>query len=271
MDNIQMKINEAIDFLGLNDMAVCIHASLKSFDSYIPNLLEIFLEAGCTVLVPTFSDMFETHPIEGLMPEQNGAGDYSYFINKEYVDNVVYSTESNELTVEEMGMFPQMVLEKAGRVRGKNALNSFTAVGAMGRKLVQNQTNHDVYAPLEELYELDGYVLLIGVGLDSATAIHYAEQKAGRMPFVRWSKDPAGNTIAVRAGGCSDGFEKLSPFLSTFEKTVTVFGSKWRCYKIRELVDVCEKEFRENANVAHCGDPRCERCNDAAKGGPIWF
>ena len=37
---------------------------------------------------------------------------------------------------------------------------------------------------LDSLYDMDGYVLLIGVGLTSATAIHYAEQRAGRKPII---------------------------------------------------------------------------------------
>ena len=181
-----------------------------------------------------------------------------------------YSPESNLLTVEEMGRFPQMVLEHPERLRGGNSLNSFAAVGPLAQTLVEKQTNQDVYAPLETLYDLDGFVLLMGVGLESATAIHYAEQRAGRAPFIRWAKDAAGNTVAVRAGGCSDGFEKLSPLLKPYEQQAVVSGSLWRCFRIRDLVDACEKAFRENPLIAHCGDSDCSRCNDAAKGGPIW-
>jgi len=265
-----MQIKEAIDLLRLPGKAVCIHASLRSFEQPVYGLLKAFEEAGCTVLVPAFSDMYEAPPAEWLMPVQNGAGDYTWFLEKDYEDAGVYSPQSNLLSVEEMGRFPQMVLEHPARLRGGNFLNSFAALGPLAQTLVEKQTNQNVYAPLEELYELDGFILLMGVGLDCATAIHFAEQKAGRAPFVRWAKDAAGNTVPVRAGGCSDGFEKLAPLLSPYEKQVMVLGSLWRCYRARDLVDACVQAFRSNPVAAHCGNADCDRCNDAAKGGPVW-
>lgn len=263
-----MNVARAIKELNLGDKPVCVHASLRSFGCRVEGLLETFLEAGCTVMAPTFSDMYEAPPVPELMPEQNGAGDYSYFREKEYENVGVYSPASNKLTVEEMGMFPQMVLEHADRVRGNNALNSFAAVGPLAKMLMDGQSNEDVYAPLRMLYELDGYVLLMGTDLCSATAIHYAEQLAGRAPFVRWAKGENGTTLAVRAGGCSDGFEKLSSALMPCENHTTVGSSCWRCYRVRDLVDVCVGAFLNDPQIAHCDDPDCCRCNDAAKGGP---
>lgn len=263
-----MNVKETIKELGIAGQPVCIHASLRSFGCRVEGLLGAFLDAGCTVLAPTFSDMYEAPPVPELMPENNGAGDYSYFLEKEYVDVGVFTPESNLLSTEEMGKFPQLVLEDPRRVRGNNYLNSFAAVGPLAKALVEKQTNEDVYAPLEKLYEMDGFVLLMGVDFTGATAIHYAEQKAGRMPFVRWARGENGSTVAVRAGGCSDGFEKLAARLQA--KSVTVENSLWRCYRVRELVDACVEAFLADPMVAHCDDPDCGRCNDAAKGGPIW-
>lgn len=263
-----MNVSNTIAQLNLADKPVCIHASLRSFGCKVEGLLECFLESGCTVMVPTFSDMYEAPPVPELMPEQNGAGDYSYFLEKEYEDAGVYSPAVNVLTVEEMGKFPQKVLEHPDRVRGNNALNSFAAVGPFAKTLVEGQSDLDVYAPLRALYDMDGFVLLMGTDLCSATAIHYAEQLAGRAPFVRWARGANGTTVPVRAGGCSDGFEKLAPLLKPYEMRAVVGGSLWRCYRARDLVDVCADAFRKDPMIAHCGDPDCCRCNDAAKGGP---
>ena len=265
-----MNTSEAIKELGLAGQPVCIHSSLRSFGCRIDGLLEAFLDAGCTVLVPTFSDMFEALPVPEYMPPQNGAGDYSYFYEKEYADVGAYDPTRNEFSQEDMGAFPGMVLARPDRVRGGNHLNSFVAVGPLAQELVAGQTNEDVYAPLKKLYELDGFVLLMGTGLDTATAIHYAEERAERYPFVRWSKDSNGNTIPVRAGGCSEGFPKLDAQLAPYETQTTVVNSLWRCYRIRDLVDTAEKAFRADPLVTHCGDPDCARCNDAAKGGPSY-
>ena len=261
-------IANAINQLNLTGKPVCIHASLRSFGCHVDGLLEAFLDAGCTVMVPSFSDLYEAPPVPELMPECNGAGDYSYFWEKEYADAGMYSPATNELTVEEMGIFPQMVLQFPERIRGNNALNSFAAVGPLAHALIDGQTNADVYAPLKALYDMDGYVLLMGTDLCSATAIHYAEQLAGRAPFVRWAKGEAGDTVPVRAGGCSEGFEKLQPLLKPFEQQYRAGDSLWRVYRVRNLVDVCVSAFRADPYIAHCDDPDCSRCNDAAKGGP---
>lgn len=263
-----MSISDAILRMDLVGKPVCVHSSLRSFGCKVENLLESFLKAGCTVMVPTFSDMYEAPPVPEYMPDQNGAGDYSYFYEKEYEDAGVYTPDSNLLSVEDMGKFPRMILENPDRLRGDNALNSFAAVGPLAEELVSGQTDEDVYAPLRKLYELDGFVLLMGTDLTTATAIHYAEQVAGRMPFVRWAKGENDTTIPVRAGGCSDGFEKLAQILKPFENRTVVVSSLWRCYPVRDLVDVCVDAFRKDPYVAHCGDLQCCRCNDAAKGGP---
>lgn len=263
-----MNIQEAVENLGLTGKAVCIHSSMGSFRCRIENILDRFLSCGITVMVPAFSDIYEAPPIPDLMPEQNGAGDHSYFFEKQYTDIGPYRTDSNEISVEDMGVFSQAVLLHPERFRGNNALNSFAAVGPLAEKLVKDQTNDAVYAPLKNLYDLDGFVLLMGTDLTAATAIHYAEQLAGRTPFVRWARGEQGSTIAVRAGGCSEGFEKLMPIVKPFEKQLTVCGSLWRCYRIRDLVDTCKAAFLADSLVAHCDDPECCRCNDAAKGGP---
>lgn len=264
-----MNFTQAIRALHLSGKPVCIHASMRSFGQRADGLLDAFLQEGCTVLAPTFSDMFEAPPVPEYMPPQNGAGDYSYFFGKEYTDAGSYSPDRNDVTVEEMGVFPQLLLAHPARTRGNNFLNSFAAAGPLAHELTDGQTNRDVYAPLARLYQLDGCVLLMGVDLTSATAVHYAEQLAGRQPFIRWAKDACGNTVPVRAGGCSEGFEKFAPLLRPFETQITVGNSLWRCFRIRDLVDTCAAAFQKNPRIAHCGDPDCSRCNDAALGGPI--
>lgn len=262
----------AIKKLGINNSEVCIHSSIKSFDMKLENgiesIVDAFLSQNCTVLVPTFSDVYEAKPISKYMPEQNGAGDYSFFLNREYATVKPFTTSSKELTVEEMGVFTKYVLEYPESVRGNHPLNSFTAVGAKAEKLVSGQTGKDVYAPMKQLCDDDGYVLLMGVGLEAATIIHYAEQVAGRKPFVRWSYDREGKVIPVSAGSCSEGFEHFRNLLEAYARTVKVGGSEWVCYKATDMVDVCSNAIVNHPDITHCGDSGCSRCNDAVCGGP---
>jgi len=81
----------------------------------------------------------------------------------------------------DMGKIPARILDRKERIRGIHPMNSFTAIGPLAEKLIEKQTHLDVYGPLKMMYETAvSYVGLIGVDLISATAIHYAEEKAGR-------------------------------------------------------------------------------------------
>jgi aminoglycoside N3'-acetyltransferase len=266
-------ILEAINKLGINDKSVCIHSSLKSFgyvEGGAKTIVQTFIDADCTVLVPAFSDMFEAYPPKHLRPERNGAGDYSYFENKEYGTPGIFITDCNEITKEEMGIIPHTILNMDSRKRGYNPLNSFAAVGKHADTLVKNQTAEDVYAPLQELCNQNGFILLMGVNLDNATIIHYAEQVAGRKPFIRWANCLQGKAAVVSAGGCSDGFNSFSDMLKPIEKVVTVGKSLWRCFPASEMVEICSKAIIETPDITHCHNPYCDRCNDAVLGGPIW-
>lgn len=263
----------AITELGLNGSEVCIHSSMKSFSVDIKcginGMINAFLEQKCTIMVPTFSDIYEARPVSKYMPAYNGAGDYSYFLEKTETDIASFDITSKEISAEDMGVFSQYVLNDGKSVRGNHPLNSFTALGNRARKLVSGQTPKNVYAPLKQLCDDDGYVLLIGVGLEAATIIHFAEQSAGRTPFIRWAYGRERNVIPVSTGGCSKGFEHFNGILSSYAKKVTVAKSDWVCYKAATIVNVCQKYIEDNPYITHCGNKYCDRCNDAVHGGPI--
>jgi aminoglycoside 3-N-acetyltransferase len=96
-----------------------------------------------------------------------------------------------------MGAIPAAVVTREGRARGVHPLNSFSALGPRADELIRDQTAIDVYAPFEHLREMGGSVVMMGVGLDSMTLLHYAEQLAGRALFIRWAVGPAGEVIRM--------------------------------------------------------------------------
>ncbi len=266
------EVVSAINSLGISGADVCIHSSMRSFGASLKHglngIVEAFRERRCTIMVPTFSDIYEVRPIKKFMPEQNGAGDYSFFLEQSYAEFKPFDVTSKEISAGDMGAFAKCVLESEGSIRGNHPLNSFTALGPDAKRLVGRQSFKDVYAPLRQLCADDGYVLLMGVGLDRATIIHYAEQVAGRTPFVRWAYDENRNVVPVSAGGCSEGFRNLDGILDIYAKKITVGSSRWVCYKAQEFVDVCSRAIRNMPNITHCDDKDCDRCNDAVKGGP---
>ena len=263
-------IRQALRALGLPGRAVCLHSSVRSFGHVIGGAVAIiraFMDEGCTVLVPTFSPVFEVAPPPHLQFERNG-WDYSAPPAPRHRPERVYTPEVPDID-RDMGAIPAAVVAWPGRARGNHPLDSFTAVGPRAAELIAGQTPLDVYAPLTALIRMDGFVLLMGVGLERVTLLHLAEKEAGRTLFRRWANDPRGRTIAVEVGGCSEGFGKLEPHLRHAVRRISVGRSRWTLLPAGQVLAYAAAAIRANPRITHCGVGACERCNDAVKGGPM--
>ena len=155
------------------------------------------------------------------------------------------------------------------RARGDHPLCSFAAVGPGASRVFAGQTASDVYAPLRALAESDGYLVLLGVGLTSATLLHLAEECAGRTLFRRWARGPDGETRMVPVGGCSDGFDAFAPLLAPVKRETRVGASAWIAYPAAEMLSIAIRAIQRTPALTHCPDPACVRCSDAVAGGPL--
>ena len=135
-------------------------------------------------------------------------------------------------------------------------------------ELIAEQSPSDVYAPLRSLIRLEGFVLLIGVGLETLTLL-LTEKEAGRTLFRRRANDQHGRLRAVEVGGCSEGFDRLEPYLRHIMRKSSVGQSAWTLFPAGQVLAHGAAAIRANPEVTHCGLAECERCNDAVKGGPI--
>jgi aminoglycoside 3-N-acetyltransferase len=266
----QHHIRDAIQRLGLNDNAVCLHSSLSSFgqvDGGADAVIDAFLESGCTLLVPAFSSTyFEVQPESDQLIERNG-WDVIEAEKFPRQTDTVYSSATNVIDPD-MGAIPTTLLRRPERLRGDHPLNSFAALGPKAKPLIEGQSWKDVYAPLRELTKINGYVVLAGVGLNRMTILHLAETLAGRRLFRRWATGPDGSAVAVPIGGCSEGFPNLENVLGLLATETIVGASKWRVFPSAESVTTAAAMIRTEPGITHCGDPECLRCPHAVAGGP---
>lgn len=261
-------IQAAIRLVGLTGKPVCIHSSLRSFGHVAggaDTLIDAFLDAGCTVLVPTFSWSFAVPPPPDQQFPRN-AWDYASEVVPTAGVGKVYTPESTVIDWE-MGAVPAAVLARHEHVRGYHPLSSFAAVGALADDLIARQTPLDVFAPLSRLAELGGRVVLMGVDLRRLTLLHLAEQRAGRNLFRRSANGLDGKPIITANGGCSEGFYKLEPLLDM--ERIHVGQSLWRVLAADHVLERAVEAIRSDPQITHCGVFNCARCNDAAAGGPI--
>jgi aminoglycoside N3'-acetyltransferase len=264
-----LDIRSAIRDLDLAARPVCLHSSLRSFgrvDGGAGAVIDAFLAEGCTLTVPTFSSVFAVPPPHDDRPARNG-WDYSKVDGAETRTDRVFTPEALDIDGD-MGVIPRTVLSRHDCRRGNHPLDSFSAVGPLAETIVEGQTPSDVYAPFRQLARFDGRVVLAGVGLESMTLLHQAEQLAGRNLFIRWARDMDGRVIRARIGSCSNGFPRLDAVLAPLERSRLVGSSNWRVFPIAEVLETASRAIREQPSITRCDWMEWHRCDDAILGGP---
>ncbi|MGF7045900.1 aminoglycoside 3-N-acetyltransferase [Paenibacillus sp. DS2015] len=80
-----------------------------------------------------------------------------------------------------MGVVAEMFRKWPEAQRSDHPARSIAAVGKYAEYLTKNHDLTEIFgkgSPVDKLYELDGHVLLIGVGYDKNTSLHLAETRA---------------------------------------------------------------------------------------------
>lgn len=267
-------IRTAVRELGLSGQPVCIHSSLRSFgwvEDGPEAIIRAFLDEGCTVMVPSFSGIFTAPlPPPDWRPDHNG---WNYARHKgptwpETPVGRVYTPDTTEINTD-MGAIPAALVKMPGRVRGNHPIGSFAAIGPLAEKLICSQAPYNIYAPLWELAQMGGQVVLMGVGLDSMTLLHLVEQLAGRRPFVRWANGANGKPVPVQDGGCSAGFEAFEHTLAHLITETHVGKSRWKILPAKPALEAAVNALMDNPEMTRCSEPGCARCIDAIEyGGP---
>lgn len=263
-------ISKAADLMGLSGGIVCLHSSLKSFgmvEEGARSIINGLLNKDITVVVPTFYNGAVVAPPPGKQILRNGT-DYSLLPE---AGEVAPYKPVPCMIEKSMGVIPAFVLEMKECVRGDHPVNSFSAIGPKAQDIIECQKPLDVYAPFRKLYDKDdAFIVLAGVDLTKTTAIHFAEQLAGRRLFRAWARISDGDIQETEVGSCSDGFNRLREFTDPIEKSICVGESLWRVFPFREFIDTVTQAIKENQSITHCGDMNCLRCNDAVRGGPVF-
>jgi aminoglycoside 3-N-acetyltransferase len=270
---LEGELVDAIEELGVAGAAVMVHASLRSFGAWVAygadGIIDALLSSGCTVLVPSFvASHFGVVPPPHMRLTRNGC-DYSSIPTVASAGPTAVFTPDCGLIDASMGVLPARLLARAQTRRGHHPLEPFAALGPKSEQLIINQDATDVYAPIRALIELDSWVLLIGVGLNRMTALHLAEQRAGRRLFIRWARNADGRVIMVETGSCSEGFGRLASILEPYVLQTTVRAATLAAYPSRQAVGAVAEAIAADQRLTWCASDSCIRCRDSTAGGPV--
>lgn len=257
---LKQDIIEALGKVGvMQGQNIMVHTSLSSLgfvcggaQVVVEALLECVGEDG-TIMMPTQS-WKNLDPEAGVHWEEPKEWWQTIRDNWPAYDKNITPTNT-------MGAVAEMFRQWPGALRSDHPARSVAAYGKNARYFTENHDLSNIFgegSPIGKLYELDGYVLLIGVGYDKNTSIHLADVRAN-YPSKHMTKESS----AIMENGKrvwktyetlyvdGEDFEKIG---QSFEQSCQVkrqsLGNGTLTFmKQRELVDFAVKWIEEHRNV----------------------
>lgn len=251
--------------LGLKNKSVEVHSSLKSFGKLehgAQGFLDTTLDVFDNSIYPAFYEKAHILPTDYKKYKRNGL--YLDLINRD--DWIGATFDKNSPIDKDMGAIAQKVLQQENFYRSAHPTRSWIGLGKSINEILENQTLDLIHEPIKRLAEKDGYVLLVGVGLTRCTAIHYAEELAGRKYFIRWVKKDNKIMDTFEAGD-SSGFDNFASVLESIKRQTILGNSTLTVYPLKDLLKIVSEKIVKNPDVTRCSD-NCPVCDDAIRGGP---
>jgi aminoglycoside 3-N-acetyltransferase len=238
-----------------SDHPVIVHASLSSVGEIrgrADTVVGALLAATQRVIAPTFT--YKTMIIPEVGPEDNAC---AYGTGKDQ-NRMAEFFHADMPADSMMGVLPELIRKHHRARRSLHPILSFAGIGV--DPILAAQTLDAPLAPIGELAEENGMVLLLGVNHTANTSIHYAEYLAGRKQFVRWALTPQGVRECPGFSGCSDGFEAAAVHLEGITRMATIGGATLRALPLKPMIQILTDLIRQDPLALLCGknDERCE-------------
>ena len=177
---IKEDILKALGDVGVSTgQTMMVHTSLSSI-GYVCGGAQTVIEALLAAVGGTGTIMMPTQSWKNLDPMDG----VHWEIEKENWQKIrdywpVYDKKITPTNT--MGAVAEMFRLWEGALRSDHPARSVCAKGRFAKYLTQEHDLSDIFgegSPIGKLYELDGYVLLIGVGYDKNTSLHLADVRA---------------------------------------------------------------------------------------------
>ncbi len=172
----------------------------------------------------------------------------------------------------EMGVVADTFWRLPGVLRSDNN-HAFAAVGPLADRITAPHpmdVPHGLDSPVGRVYELNGQVLLLGVGHDANTTIHLAENLAGVRyrceKYLTILKDGKPTRFEYREiDHCCQNFALVDGWLDErgLQKRGKVGRAEARLIRSRDIVEVVTERLKENETTFLHPKGFDEECDDA--------
>lgn len=267
-DVTQEMITAGLRELGLDrTSSVLVHASLRSFGHVTGGAATVcraLTEVCGTVMVPSGTwDLTGLPAPPGLVRAHNAfyTADSWEDFDRRLAAAVPFAPD---LPVDAwLGAIPEALRTGFSHARGSHPLFSFLAVGDHGEELINGEHSDWPLGPIDELDRLNGDVLLLGVGHQSNTTMHLAEQRLGRSRFYRYAKVADGVWGELpNVSGESHRFDVIEPHLRQYTTEIMIGNCRARRIPVRAVLATTDRLVRADPAALLCADPEC-RCGAA--------
>jgi aminoglycoside 3-N-acetyltransferase len=160
-------------------MALVVHSSLKSMG---------FVNGGPVAVILALEEVLTSEGTLAMPTHTADQSDPANWINPpvpeswwEVIRETMPAYEPSLTPTFRMGFIPETFRKQDGVIRSLHPDASFAAWGKHARLLTENHALTPLFgdsSPLSRLYDLDGWVLLLGVGHGNNTSLHVAEARA---------------------------------------------------------------------------------------------
>lgn len=256
------ELTRLFEALGLRGNHVVVHASLSSFgdvDGGARTLCTALVDVvgdGGTVVMPAFTC---SETLNSPTATSQAAGGITVRRPVAFHADLPVSRE--------IGAVAEAFRHLPGVLRSNHPTHSFAAWGRQARDVLSTQRDNNPLGPLKKLNVMQGQVLLLGTTLQSATAIHLAEERVGapylsRRTAVRVNAAGyAERVVLENVPGCGNAFLKLEDRLEPAKvRAVPLARGTARKIPIRYLVGLATTLLESDPKAFVCDDPACVSC-----------
>src|SRR5262245_27291451 len=243
--------------------------------SYKANLVSLGVEPGGVLLVHTALSKVGAGPHELIEALLAAVGPAGTLVMPSMADDDDVPFDRATMPCRAVGLVADTFWRMPGVLRSDNP-HAFAAIGPHAAQITQPHPvdiPHGIDSPPGRVFQLDGSVLLLGVGHDCNTTVHVAENLAGvryRQPkYATVLEDGRARRYEYgETDHCCERFALLDEWLGEKQRRGSVGRAQARLARSQDIVAAALERLRQDETIFLHAPRACAECDEARAGMP---